>query len=436
MLIEITPRGRALFPRLASEVLLLLQEHAADQSCPCETDGERCVRKYLIAIEAYAQKTMPMEDNQEYKDKLQILAQEAKDYRAQKEKSLCGHPEEAPNVLDWARDRRRELGAYSLACEEKPPKFSDLSANRKSMCRFPAGKDYLFIIHLFLWAVFLEERKIQKILERQLTLEGAGVKLRRVLGNDDDSTLDPFLLLDHFGSDNPQDYILGFPWHPHRGIETVTYMWTGEVEHGDSIGNKGVIRSGDVQWMTAGSGIVHQEMPQKYEGLLQGFQLWVNLPAKKKMIKPKYRGIEKDQIPTVEKRGQKIKVVSGKIGAITGPIQDLSNDIEYFDVELAAGETFEHPTRSDLTVFAYIVDGSVEVGGGKVESGECVVFSEGDSAKLSSRDGARFLFVSGEPLKEPVAWRGPIVMNTWDELEKAFEELNEGTFIKSRNVLP
>ena len=152
------------------------------------------------------------------------------------------------------------------------------------------------------------ERRVQKILERQPTIEGAGVRLKRVLGNDNNSTLDPFLLLDHFGSDNPKDYIKGFPWHPHRGMETVTYMWTGEVEHGDSMGNRGVIKEGDVQWMSAGSGIIHQEMPQKYEGLMQGFQLWVNLPAKKKMIDPKYRGIAKEQIPIVQKDGMKILI--------------------------------------------------------------------------------------------------------------------------------
>ena len=164
------------------------------------------------------------------------------------------------------------------------------------------------------------------------------------MGNDDDSTLDPFLLLDHFGSDNPQDYIKGFPWHPHRGMETVTYMWTGEVEHGDSMGNKGVIKSGDIQWMTAGSGIIHQEMPQKYDGLMQGFQLWVNLPAKKKMVDPKYRGIVKEQIPMAQKDGVKIKVIAGKVDGTQGPVRDLAIDIEYFDVELASEKTFEHAT--------------------------------------------------------------------------------------------
>ena len=277
----------------------------------------------------------------------------------------------------------------------------------------------------------LLERRVQKILERRSTLEGAGVKLKRVLGNDDKSTLDPFLLLDHFGSDKPEDYMRGFPWHPHRGMETVTYMWAGEVEHGDSIGNKGVIKAGDVQWMTAGSGIVHQEMPRKNDGQMQGFQLWVNLPSKKKMIDPKYRGIEKEQIPLIQKNGQRIKVVSGKIDGTEGPVRDLSVDIEYFDVELAAGKTFEHVVLGDLTVFAYVVVGSIESSGKEVKNGQCAVFSEGDLVKLFSKDGARFLFVSGEPLKEPVAWRGPIVMNAEEELDRAFEELDEETFIKS-----
>jgi redox-sensitive bicupin YhaK (pirin superfamily) len=279
------------------------------------------------------------------------------------------------------------------------------------------------------------ERKIEKTLERQLTLEGAGVKLKRVLGNDKNSTLDPFLLLDHFGSNNPQDYIKGFPWHPHRGMETVTYMWKGEVEHGDSMGNKGVIKSGDVQWMTAGSGIIHQEMPQKYDGLMKGFQLWVNLPAKKKMVNPKYRGIEKEQIPMVQKDGMKIKVVAGEIDGTRGLVRDLAIDIEYFDVELTSGKTFEHSTAKDDTVFAYIVEGSVEAKGKTITQGQCAVFGKGDLVKISSKIGAHFLYVSGEQLNEPVAWRGPIVMNTEEELAIAFEELDAGTFIKTKSSL-
>jgi quercetin 2,3-dioxygenase len=276
------------------------------------------------------------------------------------------------------------------------------------------------------------ERTVKKILNRRSTLEGAGVKLKRVLGNDDDSTLDPFLLLDHFGSEDPEDYILGFPWHPHRGMETVTYMWTGEVEHSDSMGNKGVIKSGDIQWMTAGSGIIHQEMPQKYNGLMQGFQLWVNLPAKKKMIDPKYRGIEKQQIPVLEKVGAKIKVIAGKVDGTEGPVHDLAIYIEYFDVELDAGTVFNHTVSEKDTVFAYVVEGSIEIGE-KILQGQCAVFSDGDLVKIVSKGGARFLFVSGEPLHEPVAWRGPIVMNTEEELDKAFEELRSDTFIKNNN---
>jgi redox-sensitive bicupin YhaK (pirin superfamily) len=279
------------------------------------------------------------------------------------------------------------------------------------------------------------ERQIQKILNRRLTLEGAGVKLKRVLGNNDVSTLDPFLLLDHFGSDNSEDYIKGFPWHPHRGMETVTYMWAGEVEHGDSMDNKGVIKSGDVQWMTAGSGIIHKEMPQKYSGLMQGFQLWVNLPAKKKMVDPKYRGILKEQIPMVQKDGLKIKVIAGKMDGIQGPVRDLAIDIEYFDIELAPGKAFEHATAKDDTVFAYVVEGAVEVQGKNIMQGQCVVFGKGDSVKICSTKGSHFLFVSGKPLNEPVAWRGPIVMNTQEELDTAFKELDLGTFIKSNSSL-
>jgi redox-sensitive bicupin YhaK (pirin superfamily) len=276
------------------------------------------------------------------------------------------------------------------------------------------------------------ERKVDKILERRPTLEGAGVKLKRVLGNDKNSTLDPFLLLDHFGSDNPKDYIKGFPWHPHRGMETVTYMWTGEVEHGDSIGNKGVIKSGDVQWMTAGSGIIHQEMPQKYDGLMQGFQLWVNLPAKKKMIDPKYRGIERERIPLFQKNGVKIKVIAGRIDGTEGPVRDLAIAVEYFDVELAPGKVFEHTAPKNCTAFAYVVYGSIEVLDKTIMQGQCPVFGKGDLVKIASKLGSRFLFASGEPLKEPVAWRGPIVMNTQEELDKAFEELDMGTFIKTK----
>ncbi|WXG39616.1 MAG: pirin family protein [Candidatus Freyarchaeum deiterrae] len=274
-------------------------------------------------------------------------------------------------------------------------------------------------------------RKVKNILKGRTTVDGAGVRLKRVFAFNEVPMFDPFLLLDNFGSDNPEDYIKGFPWHPHRGIETVTYMLSGEVAHGDSIGNSGVIRSGDVQWMTAGSGIIHQEMPKRYNGLMTGFQLWVNLPAKKKMTEPKYRGITKEQLPTLEEEGVEIKVISGEIDGTRGPVQDLSVDVEYFDVKLAAGKAFEHATERGCRVFAHAIEGSGYSDGTLIESQHCALFDEGDSIRIESKDGFRFLFVSGKPLNEPVAWGGPIVMNTEEELSKAFRELDEGTFIKS-----
>lgn len=263
------------------------------------------------------------------------------------------------------------------------------------------------------------------------TVEGAGVRLKRVFSNPEVRLFDPFLLLDHFGSDDPKDYVKGFPWHPHRGIETVTYMLAGEVEHGDSMGNSGTIGSGDVQWMSAGSGIIHQEMPRRYEGLMQGFQLWVNLPAKKKMMEPRYRGITKDRIPSLEKEGVTIKIIAGKLDEIEGPVRDLVVNVEYFDVELEAGKKFELPTRKELTVFAYVIDGSAYSGGTVIKPGNCALFGEGDIVRMETKEHAHFLFVTGKPLNEPVAWGGPIVMNADAELALAFRELDEGTFIKT-----
>jgi quercetin 2,3-dioxygenase len=279
------------------------------------------------------------------------------------------------------------------------------------------------------------KRFVKQVLKSRPTIEGAGVNLKRVFGSNEVTMFDPFLLFDHFGSENPQDYIKGFPWHPHRGIETVTYMLTGEVEHGDSMGNSGVISSGDIQWMTAGSGIIHQEMPQKYNGRMQGFQLWVNLPAKKKMIDPKYRGITQDQVPTAQKEGAQIKVIAGTIEGTKGVVQDLAVDVEYFDVKLASSKTFEHQTKKDYKTFAYVVEGLCYFDDKLIESGQCVLYAEGDSVKIKAKTDTRFLFVSGEPLNEPVAWGGPIVMNTQEELEKAFEELDMGTFIKSNRAI-
>lgn len=275
------------------------------------------------------------------------------------------------------------------------------------------------------------ERTVKRVLKSQPTIEGAGVRLKRVFGYDQVPLFDPFLMLDHFGSDNPNDYIKGFPWHPHRGIETVTYMWNGEVEHGDNMGNKGVIESGDVQWMTAGSGVIHQEMPKRYDGLMRGFQLWINLPARKKMSPPQYRGIKKEEIPTIQEKGLKIKVIAGKINGTEGPVQSLTTSVKYLDVELAAENAFEHATSKSWKVFAYVVNGSIDAHGKAVMPGQCALFGEGDQIRVETKEGARFLFVTGKPLKEPIAWGGPIVMNTQAELNEAFKELDEGTFIKT-----
>ena len=275
------------------------------------------------------------------------------------------------------------------------------------------------------------ERVVTRILKSRPTMEGAGVRLKRVFSNAEVLLFDPFLLLDHFGSDDPEDYVKGFPWHPHRGIETVTYMLTGEVEHGDSMGNGGTINSGDVQWMTAGSGIIHQEMPKKYEGLMQGFQLWVNLPAKKKMMKPRYRGITKEHIASFEKEGANVKVIAGRMDDTEGPVRDLVVNVEYFDVKLEAGRKFEHPTHKGWTVFAYVIDGSAYSGETAIKPENCALFGDGDIVRIRTTKGAHFLFVTGKPLNEPIAWRGPIVMNTEAELALAFRELEEGTFIKA-----
>ena len=279
-------------------------------------------------------------------------------------------------------------------------------------------------------------RTVKNISQSIPTLEGAGVRLNRVFGYHQVPLFDPFLLLDHFGSRNPEDYIKGFPWHPHRGIETVTYMLAGQIEHSDSIGNTGVIDAGDLQWMTAGSGIIHQEMPKKYDGFLQGFQLWVNLPAQKKMREPRYRGITRDQVPTVHHNDATIKIIAGKVANTQGPVTDLMVDIEYFDVMLSNGKEFVWKTKKGYTTLIYVIGGSGSTDEKVITPRHCVLFSDGDSVTVYAKDVLRFLFITGQPLNEPIAWGGPIVMNTEVELEQASKELDEGTFIKTSKSVP
>jgi len=301
-------------------------------------------------------------------------------------------------------------------------------------------------------------RKIQKVWKSRATLEGAGVHLKRAFGYDQVPQLDPFLLLDDFRSSNPAHYLQGFPWHPHRGIETITYVLQGTVEHGDSMGNQGVITSGDVQWMTAGNGIIHQEMPKGDQNrTLAGFQLWANLPASHKMMDPRYRDIKNSQIPEITLQGgAKVRIICGRLEGIQGPVQDIVTDPEYLDVHLPAGATFTHSVGKGHKVIAYVIDGQgyfdpdrdsfshETIGNNYFDfQGSClcsnetlVLFGDGDQVHIfSEKEGVRFLLVSGRPIGEPVAWYGPIVMNTREELRMAFEEYEKGTFIKQGKPL-
>jgi quercetin 2,3-dioxygenase len=298
-------------------------------------------------------------------------------------------------------------------------------------------------------------RPIKKVLKSRPTLEGAGVHLKRAFGNQQVPLLDPFLLLDDFHSNNPDHYLRGFPWHPHRGIETITYVLRGRVEHGDSMGNSGTIESGDVQWMTAGSGIIHQEMPKgQKDGLLWGFQLWANLPSSHKMMDPRYREIKKNQIPETRlESGVKVKIICGEMNGVKGPVRDIVTSPEYLDIALPSQSNFTYPAPKGHTVFAYVMDGkgyfgpernayAYEVEGANyfdlkrdcmMGPESLVIFDDGDEVAISTEETpVRFLFVSGKPIKEPVAWYGPIVMNTQEELRIAFEEYEKGTFIKHR----
>lgn len=292
----------------------------------------------------------------------------------------------------------------------------------------------------------MTRKSIKSILRGNWTHDGAGVKLYRVFGSPNlVHIMDPFLLLDSFGSRDPSEYLMGFPWHPHRGIETVTYLLKGEIHHRDSTGVKGVLGEGDIQWMTAGSGIFHEEMPKpgkRVNGIndaeVKGFQLWINLPRSSKMSKPKYRNITSRSVPRVRLNdGGEVILVAGSVrvpgyGVVNGPVSDLATPIHYVDVSMPSESEFNYEVNDGYTALLYVMRGSILLGEESAASGQLAVYSrEGSLIKIiTGSEPARFLLLAGRPIGEPVAWYGPIVMNTEEELEKAFSELSNGTFIK------
>ena len=296
-------------------------------------------------------------------------------------------------------------------------------------------------------------RPIKRQSQAKPTIEGAGVRLRRAFGFGDTSDFDPFLLLDDFRNDDPDDYLAGFPWHPHRGIETITYVLAGTVEHGDSLGNHGALGAGDVQWMTAGSGIIHQEMPQgDPEGRMHGFQLWANLPASLKMTAPRYQDVKAPDIPEVtDDDGTTARVICGSFWGVTGPVDGIAAEPNYIDIWVPPGKKKTLPVATTRHAFAYVFQGSgtfanaspprdvrsedledvmpsrSEAAGNRT----LLVFDRGDEVTVQAGEhGIRFLLVSGKPLQEPVAWYGPIVMNTQSQLDQALAELKAGTFLR------
>jgi quercetin 2,3-dioxygenase len=298
-------------------------------------------------------------------------------------------------------------------------------------------------------------RPVREIIHTTPTIEGAGVKLQRAFGFGKTKDFDPFLLFDDFRNEHPNDYLAGFPWHPHRGIETITYVLAGSVEHGDSLGNKGRMTAGDVQWMTAGSGILHQEMPKgDAQGRMHGFQLWANLPSSLKMTDPRYQDIAASAIPEVtDDDGTRVRVISGEFWGKRGPVEGVAADPSYLDISVPPGRRKRLSVETTRNAFAYVFAGSGTFRDASDPQGvlteeaadpnaparydasnhSLVLFDRGDEVVIRAGDeGIRFLLVSGRPIEEPVAWYGPIVMNTRDQLEQAASELRAGTFIKHR----
>jgi quercetin 2,3-dioxygenase len=280
-------------------------------------------------------------------------------------------------------------------------------------------------------------RAVERVLRAYATVEGAGVRLHRAFGYYEVPQFDPFLMLDDFRSEKPEEYLAGFPLHPHRGIETVTYMLEGIVDHEDSLGNTGRISAGDVQWMTAGSGIIHQEMPGPVDGRMGGFQLWVNLPRASKMMDPRYQEIKSAEIPVLKPRKDiSIRVIAGRVNRTSGPVRDIVADPKFLDISLGPDTFFTHPVQPGYTAFAYVTGGEGTFDaeeGHPMSNQDLILFGAGSSFWVRSfGSGMRFLFLSAKSIGEPVAWRGPIVMNTREELRLAYKEYADGTFIKKK----
>jgi hypothetical protein len=276
-------------------------------------------------------------------------------------------------------------------------------------------------------------RSIRQLLKAIEVTEGAGVTVHRTIGTPGLRNLDPFLMLDYFNSDNPNDYIAGFPDHPHRGFITLTYMLDGYMLHRDSMGNEGNLRSGGAQWMKAASGVIHSEMPKQANGLMRGFQLWVNLPAREKMSAPEYQEFSADKFPVVEADGARVKILSGTFQGATGPIRDEFTGVQYRDIELPANRSFTHPLDAALRGFVYVYEGDLTVNGTRLPQHSFAVLDDGDSLQVQAgKNGARFIVVAGKPLGEPIVQYGPFVMTSMDEIKQAIAEYNNGTLVRNK----
>jgi redox-sensitive bicupin YhaK (pirin superfamily) len=277
----------------------------------------------------------------------------------------------------------------------------------------------------------MKMKQVDQIIQTTEVTEGAGVTVHRSIGTPAMRNFDPFIMLDHFGSDNPDEYIAGFPEHPHRGFNTFTYMLDGNMLHQDSMGNKGNLTAGSAQWMKAGSGVIHSEMPKQLEGLMRGFQLWINLPAKVKMTEPNYQEFAPEVFPVVESDGQRVKILLGEYQGSIGPIIDPYTQVSYLDVSLEAGAQFEHNLSSDLSCFIYLFEGSAQIGSNKIDQHSFVTLGDGEHISIvATQDGARFILVAGRPIGEPIVQHGPFVMNTQEEIHQAIVDYQNNKLVQ------